>query len=314
MECPFEEVGCFTKLSTNLSYQKHLSQNTEQHLQMVMNFHKTMLGSRTSNTITEEGIVSPLQKLNAVAKEVEFLDSVLESFDMGEFPAMECIKTHLKMPDLWINNLGKSLAFRLTNFSQLLQDKAKWTSPSFFVKGGYKMCVNVHMGGIGSGILTHISVALLHILDDKMERPISLPPMTGIKVELLQEVEDDEESESEEADKCQSHRERECEDIELTWKPASESSSPFRRGASTNSYLKRDKQSSILSSWHKPSDELAMKREKYRKSDASSERECEGKLEGVMLHMSEKYISLSLAQQYARQYNSLVFQVALCLV
>ena len=314
MECPFREVGCtLTKLSTNSAYQRHLSQNTEQHLQMVMSFHKTKLGNNASNSMTEESIVSPLQKLDAVAKEVEFLDSVLDSLDMGQFPSLECIKTHLKMPDLTINNLGNTLTFRLSNFSQLLQAKAIWQSPAFFIKGEHKMCVCVHLGGLGSGHHTHLSVSLLHLTDDPVEWSTVLPSIAGIRVELLSEVEDEEDEDADVEDSEEEGKLRsECHDIELTWKPAAEDSFKFR---SNTSHLKREKKATIVQSWHKSTDDLASKQDRYRKIDSSADKKQEGKMDGAsILKLSEKFVSLSLAHQYARQYDSLVFQVALCLV
>lgn len=326
MECPFAEVGCtFTKISTSSAYQSHLSQNTEQHLQMVMKFHKTMLGSTSSNTLTEEGVVSPLQKLDAVSKEVEFLDGVLESYDMGIFPALECIKTHLKLPDLWIKSLGDKLAFRLTNFSQIQRKRGKWLSPTFFVKGGHKMCLCVHPNGTGSGYGAHMSVSLLLLFDDQLEWPVSLPPRTGIRVELLVEVEDESEDDTNKS-------KTEDADIELTWKPTKDDpASSFKRlpslkkqGTVRESFLSSKeplvKQSSYLPPWCQPSEDLKKTSGKYRSSDVSMKQKGadslkeEEQAEGVTLIMSEKFASLSLVDCYAREYNSLVFQVALCLV
>ena len=307
MECPFGEVGCaYTNLSTNLAYQKHLSQNTEQHLQMVMNFHKTMLGSKTSNTVTEGGIVSPLQKLDAVASEVEFLDSVLNSFDMGRFPSLECIKTQLKMPDLSINSLGNTLAFRLPNFSQVLQARARWQSPTFFVKGGYKMCVRVLLAGVGVGLSTHLSVALVQLLDRQEEWPVALPAGIGIRVELLAEVED-EDGVEEDDNKDEIH--------EMIWKPTSDNSTLFKTPGSKSVLLHgRDKKPPTLPSWQKSNTDVVMQSDPHhRKSELSAEKEQKDTCEGVTVHVSELFVSVTKAQQYARQFNSLVFQVSLCL-
>jgi len=309
MECPFGEVGCaYTNLSTNLAYQKHLSHNTEQHLQMVMNFHKTMLGSsKTSSTVTESSIMSPLQKLDSVAREVEFLDSVLDSFDMGRFPSLECIKTQLKMPDLWINSLGNTLTFRLSNFSQLLQAKGKWQSPAFFVKGGYKMCVRVLLAGVGDGLSTHLSVELVQLIDGQEEQSVMLPAMTGIRVELLAEVEDDDGAEG---------GDNKEEIYDMTWKASYDNSSLLKSVGSKTVYHSREKKPQTLPSWQKSNTDVTMKSDPchHRRSELSVKKELDDSREGVTLHVSEMFMSIAQAQQHARQFDSLVFQVALCLI
>ena len=321
MECPFAEVGCtFTKISSS-NYQSHLSQNIEQHLQMVMKFHRTMMGSTSSNTLTEEGIVSPLQKLDAVTKEVEFLDGALDSYDMAHFPALECIKTHLKLPDLWIRSLGDKLAFRLTNFTQCRRKRTKWLTPSFFVHGGYKLRVCIHCYGTGLGYGTHISASLLLLVDNQLEWPVLLPPGTGIRVELLAEVDDD----SSEDEKVLSKSVNT--EIELTWKPKdgfvphlSGSKKQITSG-SFSSMIEPSNLQKRRNTWSTHNDDLKATTAKYKSSDLPlSMRRGDylkkegGPSEDVTLIISEKFIPLSLAGRHASEYNSLVFQVTLCLV
>ena len=327
MECPFAEVGCYTKISSS-AYQSHLSKNTEQHLQMIMKFHRTMQGSTSSNSSSEDDVVSPLEKLDAVTKELEFLDGALESYDMGQFPALECIKTHLKLPDVWIHSLGDRLTFRLTNFSQNLQNRNKWRSPPFYVQGGYKLCICVHCNGIGSGCGTHLSASLLLFLDGQLEWPVLLPQRTGIRTELLVEVEDDVEEEI--------FQSKAMDKIELTWKPKDSSASSFKHPSSSNKQLPRHvssssieiepkaplrRRSSYLPSWCAGKGE-DLETMSVNHSDISSSRKKgksilkkeEVKDEEVTLVMSEKFIPISHAEHYAREFNSLVFQVRLCLV
>lgn len=323
MECPFVEVGCtFTKMSST-AYQSHLSKNIEQHLQMVMAFHRTMLGSTASNTLTEEGVVSPLQKLDAVTKEVEFLDGALDSYDIGQFPALECIKTHLKLPDLWIRSLGDKLAFRLMNFSQSRRKRSKWMSPPFFVQGGYKLCVCVHSSGTGSGCGTHVSASLLLLIDNKPEWPVLLPPRTGIKVELLVEVEDESEDETYQSKSVDT-------EIQFIWKPKDSFASSFKHLSSSKKQVTArgsfscNNDTSVLqrrrNTWCTRNEDLETT-VKSRSSDVSSSRkradylrEEEEQADGFTLILSEKFVPLSLAEHHAREYNSLVFQVTMCLV
>ncbi len=48
MECPFVEVGCIaTSILSIEDYQQHLSQKTEEHMQMVADFHQNSIMDMT---------------------------------------------------------------------------------------------------------------------------------------------------------------------------------------------------------------------------------------------------------------------------
>ena len=261
-ECPFAEVGCSKLLYSSSEYQTHLSKNVEKHLQMVTDFHQdTIMGdssNRTdsslrslpmspqeseSDTQAEKGsVISPNEKLKAVESEVEFLTDVLSGYGISQLPALECIKTQLKMPEVGIATLGDSCTFRLVNISQYRETPGqKWLSPNFFVRGGHKMRLVVYPSGVGSGEGTHLSLKLVLLFDDQLDWPISLPSHLGIRVELLIESEGlfDEESAFDEdpmtamrapMSNTTSHP------LEFTWKPRSEkrssSSSPSPKSPS----------------------------------------------------------------------------------
>ncbi len=284
MECPFIELGCtVTSISTSTGYTNHLSQNTEQHLQMVMNLHKKSQGNNYSSKIIEDKMTSPLQKLSKVNQEVEFLDGMLEKWELNELPALECIKTVLQSPHLWIKKLGDKYAFRMSNFSQKNQNKSKWLSPPFLVAEGYKMCICVYSNGIKSGADTHISVSLLLLFDDQLEWPISLPPYLGIRVELMNEMVTD----SEENDNPLEEEEDEEKDINLTWKPKQDL--PQKSTCPTTKNAAAEEANMIYTA----------------ENDQP---------EGITLTISERFAPLSLMEHYAEEYNSLVFRVSLCLV
>lgn len=320
MECPFVEVGCnVTKIPTNASYQQHLSQSTEQHLQMVMTLHEQTLGydsSRSSAAVTLTSLTSPLQKLSAVNQEVQFLESVLESYGMSQIPALECIKTQLSLPDIWLRSLGDICAFRMPEYSQKRKSKSKWLSPPFYVQGGYKMCLCVYANGVKSGTNSHTSVSLLLMFDDQLEWPISLPPNIGIGVELMQDEAADPESDEDDSE------------IGLTWKPKGDEEAHakcegFRKKPATsmesskNKHKKSLKKSSSLPPWcTQPPDfekEESTSQHSYVSTQSTDSIQDED-AEGVVLILSEKFASHSVIKQYTENFNSLVFRVTLCFV
>jgi hypothetical protein len=277
-ECPFAEVGCSIVLYSSSEYQTHLSKYVEKHLQMVTEFHQdTIAGdsSRTegprliptspleseSDTQTEgSAIISPTEKLKAVESEVEFLTDVLSGYGIGQLPALECIKTQLKMPEVGIATLGDSCTFRLENISQYRETPVptqKWLSPNFFVRGGHKMRLVVYPNGVGAGEGTHLSLKLVLLFDDQLDWPISLPSHLGIRVELLIESEGlfDEDSAFDEdpmtATRAPVSNTTSHHPLEFTWKPRSDrrsnssSTSPSPKSPSPRFNLAADKRYSF---------------------------------------------------------------------
>lgn len=209
-ECPFSDVGCTVSLHSTLEYQAHLSKNTERHLQMIADLHhQTITGEPRKGKVILKDIDRQEQirddhkpeeiqdqessnsedKLKAIISEVEFLTDVLSGYGIRQLPALECIKTQLKMPDVGIMTFGDSCSFRMVNMSHHRETGRKWLSPHFFVRGGHKMCLAVYPSGLGSGEGTHMSLKLLLLFDDQLEWPISLPSHLGIRVELMIESE-----------------------------------------------------------------------------------------------------------------------------
>lgn len=172
-DCPFVEVGCTSVLLSSPDYGHHLAQNIEQHLQMVVDLHRG------------GDIVSPLQRLNEVKSEIEFLETTLENLGVEQIPALECMKTQLKLPDVKINNLGDKCTFRMTGFSRLRDSSQKWFSPNFLIRGEYQLGLVVYPNGAGAGKGTHVSVFIVSKLNDLLHSPVSLHQHLGIRVKLL---------------------------------------------------------------------------------------------------------------------------------
>jgi hypothetical protein len=288
MECPFVEVGCSAvNISTLSSYQKHLSDNIELHLEMVLNLHRQNLGGDLSLPNVNPG------KLNAINQEVEYLDGVLQQYEMNLIPSLKCIKSVLALPDIYLRKMGDNCSFRMPGYSLKRSSKSKWLSPSFLIYDGYQVRLCVHANGINSGASTHISVALLLCSDTQIA--ISLSPNVGIRVELLHDDPDFE------TDKQGSDMK-----VQLTWMPNNSGAvekSMRKLSPTSTPKLGATKRISGLPPWCSPppnGDE----------STESHSSKSEG--EGIVLVMSEKFAPLSVTQLYAQTYNSLVFQVSLC--
>ena len=333
LECPFSEVGCqINHLTTITMYHKHLAENVEQHLKLVMELHRRALGHDSPAGGTIAGLQSPLEKLNRVNNEVMYLDSVLGSYGMNHLPALECIKTQLQLPDASLKNLGDSVTFRMSNFTQLKETSSKWLSPPFHVRGGHKMCLRAHANGYRAGAGTHVSVSLLLLFDDQLEWPISLPHYLAIRVELMQE--DQEGGSSDEPNSNET-------DVEVTWQPkdgpvmlggggggSGGKAAPVKKKEPDSSPPIKKKSRKDFAKFRTASLPPWCTAPPVLLEDSSSdsptpppedthpleELEAEEETEGVILISSEKFASMSVAESFAQNYNSLIFRVALCLM
>lgn len=275
---------------------------------MILNLHQRNLGCDYSST--DVPLTSALDKLNIVNQEIEYLDGVLQQYEMNVVPSLKCIKTVLASPDIWLRKLGDSCSFRMSDYSLKRSRNSKWFSPPFFVRGGYKMRVCVYADGINSGASSHMSVSLLLVFDDQLELPILLPNNIGIRVELLSDDPDFE------AGDQATTEEKEME-AEFMWMPKSAammesmkkppSTSTSQSYSSTNS-----KRVGGLPPWCSPppnNDEDATTSTTTSPPCSKSEEEA-----GITLLMTEKFAPLFVTELYAKTYNSLVFQVMFCLV
>lgn len=204
LECPFAEVGCTAGALTGLcreTYPDHMSSNLDTHMRLVMDKHWESTGSRR--------VVSPLEKLESIAAEVDVLEELLSKD--GPIPVLECIKTQLRLPALRLRWPGESCTFRMSNVSQRLESGDIWHSPPFYCLEDVEMCLTVttSRSSVRDGRReAHILMSLLRMKGDS-ERLSSkrgsmnghLPPLPepgqGIKVLLLRELELSEGNDSE---------------------------------------------------------------------------------------------------------------------
>lgn len=313
MECPFVEVGCSaTHISTATDYKRHLSENTELHLQMVMDLHQRNLGY-DSSSLKSVSLLSSLDKLHAVNQEIEYLDDVLQHYDMSQTPSLMCIKSVLALPNVWLRKIGDTCSFRMPGYSHKRSSNSKWSSSPFFVKGGHKMKITVHAAGLKSGANSHISVSLVLLFDDQLEWPISPPPHTGIRVELVHDKPDFEVDDRNTTEGSENKMEQ-----ELTWTTEDSAKEPVTKSlpssvtprrasnlppwcSSPPHYIEHVSIDATVSSSSNPS----------IPTDSKTDEEESGDL---ILATSEKFAPLFVTDHYAEHYNSLVFQITLCLV
>ena len=338
-DCPFSEVGCTSSLSNSKEYTQHLAQNTEQHLQLVMDLHR------------ESEVISPLQKLNAIRSEVEYLEGTLENLGVRELPALECIKTQMRQPGVSLNSLGDKCAFRMPGFIKLRESSEKWSSPVFSLRDKYQLRLKVYPTGIGAGKGTHLSVSLTQPFGDNFEWPILLPRHLGVKVELLVETDGSVSDDSTDSENLEGNRfkgaDEPCTHM-FTWRPKlgkSHSQQNMQDNVKTLDNVKQVDDSErqrrvslILPPWCQPPPsnpvtetprkisphmsgipEVIPETEpvtspKQRKHRKSTSEEMKSDNEGAILFSAEKFVTHRQVEGLIREFNSLVFQVSVCLV
>lgn len=80
--------------------------------------------------------------------------------------------------------------FTVENYSHLKKNALKWFSPPFYSHPlGYKMCIEVDVGGSSVGEGTHVSV-LAHVMRGEFDEQLKWPLRGLIKIKLLNEVGD----------------------------------------------------------------------------------------------------------------------------
>ncbi len=309
MECPFAEVGCTVSLANCPDYKQHLAQNIEQHLQMVMDLHKG------------REVVSPLQKLNAIQCEIEYLEGTLESLGAREIPALECIKTQMRQPGVEIGCLGDKVSFRMPEFTKFRESAQKWFSPPLRLCGKYKLRLVVCPSGSGGGCDTHLSVTLVAVLDEEADWPIKMPRHLGVRVELMVETDG---SVSDNDDTAHSLTMNEQYVHTFTWRPKPPKSSEKTKRMEAREIQRRV--SKILPPWCLPpptvTDQTSTKLPQHPKSPdepkvvIQSERRKEGDVQSdnVVLHSDERFATQREIEELIREFNSLVFQLSICLV
>ena len=161
MECPFQEAGCEEALIRQ-DFDCHMKLFQQQHLLMVMGAFKE----------TKKRLQSLEAMKEVIAVDVEILHKRKSNCQVGI--SLASIRSQTKTCRLTAE-FGDSITYRMTNFSNYKESGNVWHSPPFYYDDGYKMCLEVHAGGVGSGAGTHVSLSLLLMkgeFDDQLEWPL----------------------------------------------------------------------------------------------------------------------------------------------
>ena len=332
-ECPFAELGCTIQLCNCQDYNHHLALNIEQHLQLVMDLHK------------ESEVISPLQKLYTIRSEIEYLEGTLESLGVRELPALECIKTQMKQPSVGISSLGDKVAFRMPEFIKLKESSQKWCSPLLTLRGKYQLRLIVCPTGTGAGYGTHLSVTLVSpLVGEGFEWPIVLPRHLGVKVELLVETDGSVSVNGDSSESESSYTMGEPCTHTFTWRPRVHKTSSSKRFPNSQP-REKDKQtdareiqrrvSKILPPWCQPPPTVETaepnppnpfkplvsnepyvttypQKKKLRREGLNEDMKLDK--DGVTLFSDEKFATQEEIEEIIREFNSLVFQISICLM
>ena len=101
-------------------------------------------------------------------------------------------KQQQQQPDTHITGTYKpsGAEFTMTNFVEYQKDDDEWHSPHFYTHpNGYKMCLNVHANGYGTGEGTHLSVYVC-LMKGEFDNQLKWPIHSDVTVKLMNQEED----------------------------------------------------------------------------------------------------------------------------
>ena len=121
------------------------------------------------------------QKLiaNTLGIELQYLVGQPHSSSVKNL-AIECMRNQFaSLSDVMYVTLsadGSPVTFRLNNYKMVKASNQPWFSPPFTVRGGYQMCLSLHLNGSQEGRGTHLSVDI-HLMsgvyDDNLKWPFN---------------------------------------------------------------------------------------------------------------------------------------------
>ena len=103
--------------------------------------------------------------------ELDYFTSVRDPVDTL---ALECIKTQLRSNSIHLTGSSSPATFRMTSFSEYKESGKVWYTPPFSLPHRYKVCLAVHLNGVGAGKGTHVSIYLHQVAgeyDHKLKWP-----------------------------------------------------------------------------------------------------------------------------------------------
>ena len=131
-----------------------MAAETQQPLLLVMKVHQAL-----------QRRCDELQLTIARSSILASMDSLSETCTEDQQEVLQTVKTVIqrsyKVADRYLRKEGDSAVFKMTNFFHYKKSRRVWRSPPFYIQEGYKMCLEVHAGGVGSGAGSHVSLSLL---------------------------------------------------------------------------------------------------------------------------------------------------------
>jgi len=151
VDCPFRDAGCDMKPARK-HLEMHMAAETQQHLLLVMKAHQALQRRCDELQLTRSSILASMDSLSETCTEDQ--QEVLQT-------VKTIIQRSYKVADRYLRKEGDSAIFKMTNFFHYKKSRRVWRSPPFYIQEGYKMCLEVHAGGVGLGAGSHVSLSLL---------------------------------------------------------------------------------------------------------------------------------------------------------
>ena len=151
VDCPFRDAGCDMKPARK-HLEMHMAAETQQHLLLVMKAHQALQRRCDELQLTRSSVLASMDSLSETCTEDQ--QEVLQT-------VKTIIQRSYKVADRYLRKEGDSAIFKMTNFFHYKKSRRVWRSPPFYIQEGYKMCLEVHAGGVGSGAGSHVSLYLL---------------------------------------------------------------------------------------------------------------------------------------------------------
>lgn len=194
--CLFSDSGCDVVVKRE-QYEDHIQKCKEKFmvkahekvLQEIQLLKGEIASAKSENQVLHSNLISLQTGLQLNYNNVKILrqqDLQLRSILLNEMTylhashnpcerlSLECIRTHLKDQVIHLVPGGECATFRLANYTVHKESGQVWYSPPFYVDKGYKLCLAVHLNGVGAGKGTHVAV-YLHQMSGQFDSALSWP-------------------------------------------------------------------------------------------------------------------------------------------
>ena len=160
VECPFAEAGCKETVHRQ-ELANHISSSMQQHLLLVMGTCKQLKSelqeTKAKLAVNEATVITAVQLLREGKKaDKETIDSII-------------------ICPGYLKSEGAILTVAMPRVSEYHRNGKIWLSAPFYLKEGYKMCLEVSVEEMETGICTGISISICLLKgehDDKLKWPI----------------------------------------------------------------------------------------------------------------------------------------------